>query len=74
MGNLLKDSKMTNIINQYLAQINLTTDDMTKNLLITSVDGHESVRSVSVIIRNNKYIVDIRLKRFSMEEATTVMN
>lgn len=65
---------MITFMNQYISKITLMSDDLTKNLLIAALKNNEIITSISVIVRNHKFIVDIKLKNFSVENVTTAMN
>lgn len=65
---------MINLMNQYISNINLKADDMSKQIFITAVKNQDNVQDISVIIRNNKYIVDIKLVTFSEDKVIQMMN
>ncbi len=65
---------MVTLMNQYISTMSLKSDDITKNILHNALMGHENVQSISTIIRNSKFIVDIKLKDFSVNNAITLMN
>ena len=65
---------MVSILNQYVAKLKLLSDDLTKNILLAALQNQENVKSSNVIIKSQRYIVDIKLKQFSIEEATSIMN
>lgn len=65
---------MVTFMNQYISTIHLQSDDITKNILHNALMGNENVQSISTIIRNSKFIVDIKLKDFSVDNVITLMN
>ena len=65
---------MVSVMNDYVSKINLLSDDITKSILKVTLDGQLNIESSNVLIKSNRYIVDIKLKEFSVENAVTVMN
>ncbi len=65
---------MVSIMNDYVSQIHLQSDDMTKNLLGAALLDLDDIQEKSIIIKSNRYIVDIKLDIFSIEKATLIMN
>lgn len=65
---------MFTFMNQYVSKIKLMSDDLTKNLLIAALKTNDMVSNISVIVRNNKFIVDIKLNHYSVENVTNAMN
>ncbi len=65
---------MVSIMNDYVSKIHLQSDDMTKNILGAALFDLDVIQEKSIIIKSNRYIVDIKLESFSIENATTVMN
>lgn len=65
---------MITFMNQYVAKINLISDDLTKNLLIAALKMNDNVSDYSVIVRNHKFIVDIKLNIYTVEYVTKVMD
>lgn len=65
---------MVSVMNDYVAKIKLLSDDVTKGILNVSLADHSNVEKNSVLIKSNRYIVDIKLKDFSVENAVTIMN
>ena len=61
-------------MNEYVSKITLLSNDMTKNLLGAALAEHNLINSKSIIIKGNRYIVDIKLSDFSVEHAIQVMN
>lgn len=65
---------MVSIMNDYIAKIKLLSDDVTKSILNVSLTEQSYIEKSNVLIKSNRYIVDIQLKEFSVENAVTVMN
>lgn len=65
---------MVSIMNEYVAKIHLQSDDMTKNLLSAALLDQTHIKETSIIIKGNRYIVDIQLESYSVEKAISVMN
>lgn len=65
---------MVAIMNDYVSKIHLQSDDMTKNLLGAALFELDSIQEKSIIMKANRYIVDIKLKEFSVDGAIAVMN
>lgn len=65
---------MVSIMNDYVAKIKLLSDDVTKSILKVALDEQLNIESSNVLIKSNRYIVDIKLKEFSVEDAVIVMN
>lgn len=65
---------MVSIMNEYVAKIQLQSDDMTKNLLNAALLDYPDIIEKSIILKGNRYIVDIKLSFYSVESAIAVMN
>ena len=65
---------MITLMNQYVSQIKLISDDITKNLLIAALQNNQNVDHISVIVRNFKFVVDIKLIDYSIENVTNTVN
>ena len=65
---------MITFMNQYVAKINLISDDLLKNLLIAALRSKDNISDFSVIIRNRKFSVEIKLTTYSIEAVTKAMN
>lgn len=65
---------MVSILNQYVSNIELIYDDITKNIILAALKDNSDVDTATVLIKNNKFIVDIHLKEFTIEHATSTMN
>lgn len=65
---------MVSIMNEYVAKIQLQSDDMTKNLLNAALMDCADIDEKSILIKGNRYIVDIKLSTYTVESAIAVMN
>lgn len=65
---------MVSVMNEYISEIHLLTDDLTKSILNAALMGQPDIEKSNVLIKSNRYIVDIRLIQFSIEQAVHVMN
>ncbi len=65
---------MITIMNDYVSKIQLQADDMTKNLLGAALLEQSAIKKKSILIKGNRYIVDIELENFSVDNAITIMN
>lgn len=65
---------MVSVMNEYISEIHLLTDDLTKSILNAALMEQPDIEKSNVIIKSNRYIVDIHLKKFSIEQAVRVMN
>ena len=70
---------MFSIMNEYVSNIKLTADAMTQGILNTALedngsDGNSLIEKSTITVRNNKFIVDIHLNEFSVENAVEAVN
>lgn len=65
---------MVSIMNEYVAKLNLLSDDVTKSIFQVALLDQTNVVKNSILIKSNHYIVDIKLEVFSVEEAIKIMN
>ena len=65
---------MVTIMNEYVSKINLTTDAITRGILNTALSEQDKVEKSSVLVKSNRYIVDIHLVDYSVENAVEVIN
>ena len=65
---------MVSIMNEYVSKINLTANAITQGILNTALSEQSEVEQSSVLIKSNRYIVDVHLKEFSVENAVSVIN
>lgn len=60
---------MFRVMNEYLSKVGLVTDDKLYERMNRFLSDLEETEKVCININYNKYIVDIKLKTFSVEEA-----
>lgn len=65
---------MVSLMNEYVANIILLADDMTKSILNAALMDQPNIENGNILIKANRYIVDIKLKRFTIEDAMIIMN
>ena len=65
---------MVSIMNNYVSNIKLSANEMTKGILLTALNDQDNIEKSSIIIKSNRFIVDVRLKEFSIEKAVDVVN
>lgn len=65
---------MVSVMNDYVNRIKLVSDDITKAIFETALNTQECIAKHSILIKSNRYIVDIHLKEFSVEQSVHVMN
>lgn len=65
---------MVSIMNEYVGKIHLQSDDITKNILNAAIMDDLNIEKKSILIKGNRYIVDIKLSNFTIEMATQIMN
>lgn len=65
---------MVTVMNDYVSKIELKTDDFTKSILSAAFIDVENIQKTSIISKANRYIIDVKLKNFNVEEAVQVMN
>ncbi len=65
---------MVSIMNDYVAKLQLQSDDLIKNLLGVALLEQSDIKEKSIIRKGNRYIVDIKLEQYSVETAIAVMN
>ncbi len=65
---------MVSIMNEYLGKIHLQSNDLTKNILNVAINEESNIEKKSIVIKGNRFIVDIKLSDFSIETATHIMN
>jgi len=63
---------MVSIMNNYVAQINLSANVLTQGIFKTALNEQNEIDNSSVVIKGNRFIVDIHLKNFSVEIAAKV--
>lgn len=70
---------MYSVMNEYVAKIKLTADAMTQGILKTALDENELsdnalIDKSTITVKNNRFIVDIHLNEFSVENAVEIVN
>lgn len=65
---------MVSIMNEYIANIKLLSDDVTKGIFAGALADQPNVLKNSILIKSNRYIVDIKLQEFTIEQAIAIMN
>lgn len=65
---------MVSIMNEYISKINLSSNDVTKGILLAALTEQPNVSTSSVIVKPNCYQVDVKLVDYSLEAAIAVMN
>lgn len=65
---------MNILMNQYINQIHLICDDITKHILQSSIANEDNLEKLSIIVNANKFLVDIQLRSFDVEKASQIMN
>lgn len=65
---------MVSVMNEYVSKIKLLADDVTKSILGAVLIEQPNIDKSSIIIKSNRYIVDIKLKEYSVEQAVRIMN
>ncbi len=65
---------MVSVMNDYVSKIHLTAGDVTKGILKAALQDMDEVARDSILVKSNRYIVDVKLKQYSIEKAVTVMN
>lgn len=65
---------MVSVMNEYVSKINLTADALMQGVLQTALTEQAAIEKSSVLIKSNKYIVDIHLSSFSVENAVKAIN
>ena len=65
---------MVNVMNEYISKINLSTDEVTRGILKVPLSGQKDLLENTILIKSNRYIVDIRMKHFAVDAAVSIMN
>lgn len=65
---------MVSVMNEYVNNIKLVSDDITKAIFDAALNEQRGIEKHNILIKSNRYIVDIRLTDFSVENAVTIMN
>lgn len=65
---------MVSVMNDYVSKIHLSADDITKGIMHAALQDIEDIDNNNIIVKSNRYIVDIKLKEYTIEKAVAVMN
>ena len=65
---------MVSIMNDYVSKMNLTTNAITQGILNTALTEQDKVENSSILVKSNRYIVDIHLVDYSVDNAVSVVN
>lgn len=65
---------MVSVINDYVSNIKLSANDLTKGILMTALNDQDNIEKSSIIVKSNRFIVDIRLIEYSIENAVEAVN
>lgn len=63
---------MFRAINEYMAKLNIITDDSIKNLMDEYLSKNDHILNYSINVYYNRYVVDIRIKDYSVELADVI--
>ena len=62
---------MFRVINEYLAKVNIDTDDELKDKIEDFMSKDKNVKKFCINENFNRYILDIKLEKFSVKKADT---
>lgn len=65
---------MVSVMNDYVSKIKLISDPLTQGILQTAVNEQSGIEKNTILVKNNRFIVDIHLNIFSIENAVDVVN
>lgn len=65
---------MYKVINEYTAKVNLQANDEIYNKIINFLKDIKDIKSVGVSESFNRYVLDIKLKKYSVEKSAEVFN
>ena len=63
---------MFRVINEYLTKVKLKTNDETRNKIAIYLDECEDIKKYVITVNFNQYIVDIKIKDFTIEKAEKI--
>lgn len=63
---------MYKIINEYMSKINMLANEEITNRISDCLKEHESVRNFTLSVNFNHYILDIRIKDYTVEHVANV--
>lgn len=65
---------MYKVINEYTSKVNLQENDDIYNRITDFLQSIKEIKQVSVSVSFKRYVLDIKLKKYSVENATLVFN
>ncbi len=65
---------MYKVINEYTAKVNLQANEEIYNKIIDFLSNINDISSISVSESFSRYVLDIKLKKYSVEKAAEVFN
>ena len=65
---------MYKVINEYTVKVNLQANDEIYNKIINFLKDIKDIKSVGVSESFNRYVLDIKLKKYSVDKAAEVFN
>ncbi len=65
---------MFRVINEYLSKVNLQANDTIYNHINKILKDNTDIKEATVTVNFQRYIVDIKLKTYSVENAAQVFN
>lgn len=65
---------MFSIMNSYVNNIKLQTDDVMKAVFNASLINIDAIDKFTIHIKSNRYVIDIHMKSFSIEGSSSIMN
>ncbi len=65
---------MYKVINEYTAKVNLQANDEIYNRIISFLNDIEEIKQVGVSVSFNRYVLDIKLHKYSVDMAGEVFS
>ncbi len=65
---------MYKVINEYTAKVNLQANEEIYNKIVDFLSNIKEIKSITVSESFSRYVVDIKLKKYSVEKAAEVFN
>lgn len=59
---------MFRVINEYMNKVNITSNNTIKNVISNHLNNYEDIKKYSINVNFNQYVVDIKLKEYSIEK------
>ena len=63
---------MFRAINEYMAKLNIITDDSVRDLMDDYLGNNDLILNYSINVYYNRYVVDLRIKDYSVEFADDI--